>query len=157
MNWEALGAIAELLGAMAVVGTLAYLARQIGTAKAEIATQTSLDLSFRVSELSKLTINNTALATAFSKLELGEELSPTEQIQVRAYANVCLTTWSEWHKQAVQFSNSDSLELLNVAASAFFRQPGSAEHWENVKAGYQAEFRTFMDKVLSMMRSQRST
>ena len=29
MNWDALGAIAELLGAIAVLATLLYLARQI--------------------------------------------------------------------------------------------------------------------------------
>lgn len=29
MNWDAIGAIAELVGALAVVLTLAYLARQI--------------------------------------------------------------------------------------------------------------------------------
>ena len=30
MNWEAVGSVAELVGAFAVLVTLAYLARQIG-------------------------------------------------------------------------------------------------------------------------------
>ena len=33
MNWEALGAVGEIVGALAVVVTLAYLALQVRTAR----------------------------------------------------------------------------------------------------------------------------
>jgi hypothetical protein len=41
MNWEAIGAIGELLGAALLIGSLVYVALQIRDAKAQIKSATS--------------------------------------------------------------------------------------------------------------------
>jgi len=54
LNWEAIGAIAELLGALGVIATLGYLAVQIRQNTRTIRTstyQSALDSSNRVNEL----------------------------------------------------------------------------------------------------------
>ncbi len=45
MNWEAIGAVGELLAAVAVLITLFYLARQVTDAKAAMWRQTSQDVN----------------------------------------------------------------------------------------------------------------
>ena len=58
MNWEAVGAIAELLGSMAVVGTLLFLVVQIRTNSVMIQNATVQDSANAVAEWSRqLTAN----------------------------------------------------------------------------------------------------
>ena len=40
MNWDAIGAIAELLGAVGVIASLVYLARQIGESREQMSQNT---------------------------------------------------------------------------------------------------------------------
>ncbi len=40
MNWDAIGAIAELLGAVGVIASLIYLARQIGESREQMSQNT---------------------------------------------------------------------------------------------------------------------
>ena len=51
MNWEAIGAVGELLGAAAVVFTLGYLAVQVRHAKTATADQSRLYRANAVQEL----------------------------------------------------------------------------------------------------------
>ena len=51
MNWEAIGAIGEIVGALAVVLTLAYLALQVTTAKRATIDQNTLSRANGVREM----------------------------------------------------------------------------------------------------------
>ena len=78
MNWEALGAIAELLGAIGVIATLGYLATQIRQNSKLLQlnnTYQTLDAS-RTNFLTYLA--QVDVATLLSKVRSGEDLSDTE-------------------------------------------------------------------------------
>ena len=51
MNWEAIGAVGEVLGAIAVVITLGYLAVQVRHAKAATADQSRIYRATAVREM----------------------------------------------------------------------------------------------------------
>jgi hypothetical protein len=85
VNWEAIGAIGELLGSIAVIATLLYLVRQLKSS--EIATLNSTQSSI---QMTRIAVNS----HRYEHLELilkandGEELSRLEEEQLRVlYSN----------------------------------------------------------------------
>ena len=78
MNWAAIGAIGEILGAIAVVATLFYLSRQISQNSKALETANERASSALVHE------GNTFYATVFSQLASDGELA---SIYHRALAN----------------------------------------------------------------------
>jgi len=85
MNWEAIGAIGEIVGAMAVVASLVYLATQIrqSTKVARSATRNAIAESAQ--RLGQDFIDDTGMAEIFVKHISGEELTPVEAIRSSGY------------------------------------------------------------------------
>jgi hypothetical protein len=78
MNWEAVGAVAEILGSLAVIGTIFYLAVQVGHAAA-IAKATTQQSTAQMSiDAMALTLDSQILSSASRKATIGEELTPEE-------------------------------------------------------------------------------
>jgi hypothetical protein len=67
VNWEAIGAVGEILGAAAVVATLVYLALQVRYAKNAAADVNRLSRSVGVREIINNTINNSELADSWMR------------------------------------------------------------------------------------------
>lgn len=111
MNWEAVGAIAELAGAVAVVVTLAYLAKQItqntNIMKAQAYQARSdalMDLTMRVGESENLSsISSKIFTTDDGEPKMNEEaiasLSPQEFSQFRFYLTAHLHRMDNLLKQ----------------------------------------------------------
>ena len=97
INWDALGALAELAGAVAVVLTLAYLARQISQNTKMMRAQayqarsdTLMDLTMRVAESAALSsIQERVVDFTDGGFSINEDgvasLNPTELSQYRNY------------------------------------------------------------------------
>ena len=64
MNWEAIGAIGEIVGAAAVIITLIYLASQVRTARKATLDQNRLTRSAAIREIILSTANNDNLRAA---------------------------------------------------------------------------------------------
>ena len=78
MNWEAVGAVAEIMGSLTVIGTIFYLAIQVGHAAAvakataqQSAAQMSLDTMVAA-------LDSQILSSASRKATIGKELTPEE-------------------------------------------------------------------------------
>ena len=78
MNWEAIGAIGELLGAATVVATLFYLARQVGHATSVARGAARQAISQMNVDSWGASLDSHVLSRAASKVPLGEELTPEE-------------------------------------------------------------------------------
>ena len=142
MNWEAIGAIGEVLGGGAVVISLVYVGIQIRQNTAEmrsVSTQTFIshrsDANFYIAnnpELSKL------LATAVHGFE---ELEPHEQFQFKAY---CFAFYNQFDFAFHQFKNGRLEEkfwarMENEIPSTLLL-PGVSAWWEQDKVRYTPEF-----------------
>ena len=95
MNWEAISALADILGAIVVVVTLVYLARQIRQNTVATATATYDSIVSGFNEINSLLINNPDVASILLRgNEAPNKLTPTEAIQyaflMRSYANLWL-------------------------------------------------------------------
>ena len=71
MNWDAVGAIAESLGAVAVLATLVYLSVQVRHARAEQRNATLESRTDALREMHLSVATSPSLAAAFVKAEEG--------------------------------------------------------------------------------------
>jgi hypothetical protein len=78
LNWEAIGAVGELLGAASVVATLFYLARQVGHATSVARGAARQAISQMNVDAWGASLDPHVLSRAANKVTAGEELSPEE-------------------------------------------------------------------------------
>jgi len=97
MNWEALGALAELLGAIAVLATLYYLSLQIKINSKEITKSSEIQRAQSTYSTNEMWINiwqplmqDPALAEIYLKGIRGEPLTDVESFRFCVYINTFL-------------------------------------------------------------------
>ena len=78
MNWESVGAVAEIMGSLTVIGTIFYLAIQVGHAAA-VAKATAQQSAAQMSiDTMMSALDSQILFSASRKATIGEELTPEE-------------------------------------------------------------------------------
>jgi hypothetical protein len=95
MNWDAIGAMAELFGALAVLATLIYLSLQIKMSSMTQRAQTHQQMASDRTQGLLMVIENKELRDAITKGARGIELSENEDqilywftiVNIRAYEN----------------------------------------------------------------------
>ena len=112
MNWEAIGAIGEVLGALGVIATLGYLAFQIRQNNSLLAAQASYaQFSVERERRTRILENRAGLTDISIRASLGEELSRTESLQLDAYWRDILDAW-QWQFRERQAGRLQS-ELID--------------------------------------------
>ena len=86
MNWEIIGSTGEWAGAIAVVATLFYLARQISESNKFARTSATKEIYDGFVGLNQLILSTPELAASLAKLkERHSEFSPAETVQLEHY------------------------------------------------------------------------
>jgi len=150
MNWEAVGAISELVGAIAVLVSLLYLASQIrqGTATTRVQTVQHLLTSDTASADSMIA---GLLPEVLAKLETGERLTPNEVSAYTLYMRGRLTeAWQVFYqRQNGMIEEQVAAALLrrfeHFAKGGLFR----ALWHRNLEPGFPAEFRVYVESLMA--------
>lgn len=87
MNWEAIGAIGEIMGALAVVSTLLYLSVQIRQYQSSSIAEGSSKGHELHSTWRNTIVQNTETAEALAKANNGVKLSERERVQLEFFAD----------------------------------------------------------------------
>jgi len=88
VNWEALGAIAELVGAVVVVVSLLYLAAQVRASTRQARFDASRELATRITDVSLSVSEGRELAEIFFHgATRMENLDPVDQVRFRGLMN----------------------------------------------------------------------
>ena len=131
MNWEAIGAIGEILGALGVVITLAYLATQIQQNTLTSKVESKLTAANMNSEFLDLLILHPELQQLWIKGRRGEKMETEEYIRFSNMALKSFTFFSAGHFQyrlnalePGEWAEIYSIILYNL------RGPG-IQHWWN--------------------------
>ena len=82
MNWDAIGAVGEVVGAAGVVFSLVYLATQIRSSAKQANADAIYNLQKGQADVMETLSSNTDLAKLLAKLESGEPLTAHEDIQI---------------------------------------------------------------------------
>jgi len=142
MNWEAIGAIGEIVGAVAVIATLAYLAVQIHSANkyAELeAIRFTLD---GLSDYCDRIVESPQTASLLKRGRDGlDNLSPEEVLQFEHLHIRLLNTVEGWYYHIVEISKDGvfrkgQIENIGELVKVWLDNPGSREFWSNYKEGF---------------------
>jgi hypothetical protein len=93
MNWEAIGAIGEIIGAVAVVGTLWYLAVQIRHSSNQSTANMASTVLNEFNRMQEALFANPHTSALLSRVKAGEDLSDSEETQLESIANRYITHW----------------------------------------------------------------
>jgi len=160
MTWEAVGAIGEIVGAIAVVATLAYLATQIKYARL-VASDTSRQNRLQGILDQELTyLNNAEFRAAWDKSEGPESLEITKTIaeslnttidETRLILHGCSNwAWLHWAQFHAIKTEADAKELENIVRE-FYGVPPMAVVWHQhpwIKTRMDSEFVEWVDSVV---------
>ncbi len=149
MTIQDLGALGELLGSVAVLATLVYLALQ--------TRQNTMAISAQLDAASIGALQNIRLAAATSN-ELGEALAEdrttdvtTSQARREYFWNAQLLTWQWQHHQARRglLPTFNEAGLGGTVRRMFNRFRSFEGWWERGKANYLPEFVEFVEEQRS--------
>jgi hypothetical protein len=100
MNWEAVGALGEIVGAIAVVGTLAYLAIQIRQNTSMMKAQTRDSLTTKQMMIAEWSFSNPHIAELVQKGNRDEvEPNTPEHFMLTLYWNGSFREWENSYYQ----------------------------------------------------------
>ena len=147
MEWEAIGAIAEIMGAVAVLITVGYLALQIGQNTRVLKTSALSSLR----DIHLLTENNERYNALLMKSQRKEELTPEERVvMVERFYTIMKgfeVLWLQQQLGAVSHDQFDQhLDLLRWAMTL----PICRRMWMQLTPTFDSEFCSVVEtRVLS--------
>jgi hypothetical protein len=158
MNWEAISAISEMIGALAVVVSLVYLAFQIrqNTKQLEQSERTSIAASVTASattyrENRQYIYTNPEVAEMYLKgLADPESLDEVERYRFRLLlSNFADANWDMYAQTVVTGFSPETWEMQGrKVVGRVFGTPGGSWFWKNHCGEYPEEFRAEVDRIL---------
>jgi hypothetical protein len=159
MNWEAMGAIGEIVGALSVILTIGYLAVQVRYAKSATTDQNRLVRAVGVLEMNRdmvandehrlSVVKNWGLTEDYERMARTLGVSESEASKVD-FTNVYYF-WLHWGQFASTHDEKDREEIRHLI-STFYRSPGMKLSWETSPIAQpllDPEFVDFVNGVLA--------
>jgi hypothetical protein len=150
LNWEAIGAGGEVLGAMGVIVTLGYLAAQIRQSSKATRSSTRQAVSTAQVELGLQVAGNPDLRAAFGRWNGGQPpANPDEELCGHILRRAILRALENQFHQHRDGTFDESVwagYLESMRRS--FAVPGAGQFWEENRALYSAEFASFVESQL---------
>ena len=155
MNWDAIGAVGEIIGAAAVVATLFYLALEMKRSRVASEAQGTVSSNQFHSRWRIALMENATLSAALAKANIGEALAETEKVQLYAFADELFTA------SAVSYANTMSSGSVHdvegeyeYLASVLRENPGLLPHWERLRtiiALVSSDFANQIDEITTQI------
>ena len=148
MNWEAIGAIGELVSAFAVVGTLAYLAVQIRAQNRESRMSGMHDISAAFRD-NIATYSDPVKADIYVRgNENFDSLSDAERFSLIAGNQSILRVWEEaFHQHREDRLDQHIWDVMVKQYASVLSAQSFARVWELRKEYYDPSFRDFVDDL----------
>lgn len=150
MNWDAAGAIGEILGAVAVLITLVYVSAQIrqGTKATRLqTTHLTFHLSFEM--VSLFSQGNNAEIWGKFRTEGWKPLTQGEQVVAGSIAIALFTTYdSHFHNFLEGTLSSEIHSSYRRRLSRQLMVPATREWWGHNKAQFTESFEVFVDEIV---------
>ena len=152
MNWEAIGAIGELVGAVGVIATLVYLAAQIRQNSAVVRSATRQAISTQQAEFGLQVAASSDLRAAIAHwLDMqSSPPSPDDQVRNQFFLRSALRMFENQFHQNMDGTFEDTVWSGYVEnMKRIFAQPAFRQWWAESRALYSNEFAGFVDSFLS--------
>jgi hypothetical protein len=158
MNWDAIGAIGEIIGALAVVTTLLYLSVQVRQYQRSSIAEGSSKGHELHSAWRNTIVQNTEAAGALAKANSGETLSERDRVQLEFFADelfIASVVSDQFSRHSGTFYDDEA--YWRYLVDILRRNPGLIPQWdriqENVMDLISPEYRAQVNKALAEIRS----
>jgi len=125
VNWDAIGAIAEMVGALGVIVTLVFFLRQLRQMSNQASNTNAWSVSQALSETNNIIASDPHLAAIWLKGRTGlEALSDSEALRFRmlAWSRINTLIYIFEHKPKSHFRAAIDQAARGIASSEGFRQ-----------------------------------
>ena len=156
MNWDAVGAIGEIIGALAVLVTLVYLAIQIkqNTAVARASATREIHDSLLAAHSPIFSSTEVARVIRLGSFE-PESLTPDEHLQFDTAIYNMFTSFEIYHSQyRAGLIDEEIFSRVKLGIRNQSSTPGVQVWWNKYKADFSAEFTKLVENELARGKEQ---
>jgi hypothetical protein len=156
VNWEAVGAIAEFLGALGVIASLIYVGMQIRESSRVVQASTSQAVADSAQARLLAVAQSLSLASALAKLvDTPTAASSAEQIQVKFLRTASFKGFENQFFQYRQgLLGADTWSGYEFFLLANLRAPDVQQWWSRSKDGFAAACRSHVEGLLAKLAAQ---
>ena len=151
INWDAIGAIGEILGAIGVIVSVAYLAVQIRkNTQSMNASITTAYMETGMQQLGPLAEHRQVAHLVRIGMEAPEELDADDSFQFAATLGRMVFAWEGLFNLYEQNALSeDRWEAAKADVRSVLGSPGGRAYWANHRIGWGPTFRDQVDDILT--------
>ena len=150
MDWTAIGALAEAIGAAGVILSLLYVATQVrhNTRSSRAATRQAL--ADGAQRLASDVVELDDMARIFQDHVDGKEVKPHELLRLQARCLRDLRWWDNAHYQYSEgLLTEDEWDGFRENLKLLFQLPAYRDYWEDFQVMFSAHFRRELNSLLS--------
>jgi hypothetical protein len=142
MNWDALGAVAEMLAAVGVIVSLLYLASQVRENTDSIRFSRYDSFIHAIADARKMIIENEEVASIWERgLREPSELNSVETARLRAMLYSGTHAMETLHLQLIQSGLDTGIwERQAAVITRIMGSPGGMKWWEEHSSEFDQEF-----------------
>ena len=147
MDWDAVGAIGEIIGAVAVVVTLIYLAAQIRQNTKHLASTSLQALADRAENRVLLFASNPEFAAMYAKFQADpQSLSASEAVQLYGWIGAWLTDLEDTYRQfKLGTVEASTMQVRLRFFQSLCEAPIVREIWEESREFCEPEFADWLE------------
>jgi hypothetical protein len=150
MNWDAVGSLAEVLGAVGVIASLLYLSQQIRQNTQATRQAMSHSIAGAVRDWNRPMLEDPELAHAF---QVGlEDPAQLDEVARGRFMHLCFSFFRMFEDIHYQFRRGaldpEVWEAYAHHYGMYAKAPGMQAYWTLRCSSYQAAFRDFIDSYV---------
>lgn len=155
MNWDAIAATGSILGSIAVIGTIFYLAMEVRHAVAVSKAATQQAAAQMTIDSFAVTLDSQVLSVASRKATAGEPLSPDELSNYLRWVwmrmRVADNAYYQYRKGLLELDAwlGHSVTVIAHVGPGTVAEP----YWERTAVSYSGAFRNEVERILEWARS----
>ena len=149
VNWEAIGAISEIVGALAVVVTLLYVARQIQQNSQSLQLAALRDTTSQWNLWSETIASSPDLAEIVVRGNRSYKQLPEEHaLRYGAYLQMFFDGAESYREMVTDLMVQKDIDVLIAIVSRRLQHRGFVEWWNENKSDYDAEFQDWIEHII---------
>jgi hypothetical protein len=149
MNWDAIGAVGEVIGAAAVVVTLLFVARDIRQNSKSLSISALRDTTAQWNQWSEMIATSNDLADIVAKgNKTYSDLSESEKLRYGAYVQSFFDNVESYRSLVVDHNTDKDLDVLVSITARRVIIPGFGAWWRENAADYDADFVAWIDSLV---------
>ena len=150
MTIQDIGAIGEVLGAIGVIVTLLYLARQIRQSSHSIQGQTYDSIVRSLNEMNQFGINDREILSTSVRAVSGEKLSMEDDLRYTAFLlNLFRIVETAYHQHALGLVEKSDLYPIIDSTRVHLASSYGKRLWDSRRELHRPELQQFIDEVIS--------